>query len=30
MPKQVESWVNMAQREFSIGSLGVGIEERSI
>ena len=30
MSKQVESSVNMAQQEFSIGCLGVGIAERSI
>ena len=28
--KHVESWVNMARREFSIGYLSVGIAERSI
>jgi hypothetical protein len=30
MSKQVESSVNMAQLEFGIGCLGVGIGERSI
>jgi hypothetical protein len=30
MAKHVESGVNMARREFSIGSLGVGIAERLI
>ena len=30
MSKHVESSVNMARREFGIGSLGVGIAERSI
>jgi hypothetical protein len=30
MSKHVESSVNMAQREFGIGCLGVGIAERSI
>jgi len=30
MSKHVESWVDMAQQEFSIGCLSVGIAERSI
>jgi hypothetical protein len=30
MSKHVESSVNMAQRQFGIGFLGVGIAERSI
>ena len=30
MSKHVESSVNMARREFGIGSLGVGIAESSI
>jgi hypothetical protein len=30
MSKHIKSSVNMAQREFGIGRLGVGIAERSI